>query len=77
MVALEEFGTLAVTLPWLIPEIEETKSLMGENFWPYGIEDNRKALETLTRYAHEQGLTSRLVAVDELFAAGTRSQVKV
>jgi 4,5-dihydroxyphthalate decarboxylase len=77
MTALEEFGTLAVTLPWLIPELEETKDLMGENFWPYGIEENRKSLETLTRYVHEQGLTSRQVAVDELFAAGTRTQVKV
>jgi 4,5-dihydroxyphthalate decarboxylase len=77
MTALEEFGTLAVTLPWLIPELEETKELMGENFWPYGIEENRKSLETLTRYVHEQGLTSRQVAVDELFTAGTRTQVKV
>jgi 4,5-dihydroxyphthalate decarboxylase len=77
MTALEEFGTLAVTLPWLIPELEETKELMGENFWPYGIEENRKSLESLTRYVHEQGLTSRQVAVDELFTAGTRTQVKV
>jgi 4,5-dihydroxyphthalate decarboxylase len=77
MAALEEFGTLAVTLPWLIPELEETKELMGENFWPYGIEDNRKSLETLTRYVHEQGLTSRQISLDELFAAGTRSRVKL
>jgi 4,5-dihydroxyphthalate decarboxylase len=77
MTALEEFGTLAVTLPWLIPELEETQELMGENFWPYGIEENRKTLDTLTRYVHEQGLTARWVSVDELFAAGTRGQVKV
>ena len=32
---------------------------MGENFWPYSIEENRKSLETLTRYVHEQGLTSQ------------------
>jgi 4,5-dihydroxyphthalate decarboxylase len=77
MTALEEFGTLAVTLPWLIPELEETKELMGDNFWPYGIEENRKSLETLTRYVQEQGLTSRRVSVDEMFAAGTKSRVKV
>jgi 4,5-dihydroxyphthalate decarboxylase len=75
MIALEEFGTLAVTLPWLIPELEETKELMGENFWPYGIEENRKSLETLTRYVHEQGLTTRQVSVDELFARGTLTRV--
>jgi 4,5-dihydroxyphthalate decarboxylase len=40
---------------------------MGENFWPYGIEANRKALETLFRYSFEQGLSSRLLTIDELF----------
>jgi 4,5-dihydroxyphthalate decarboxylase len=74
MTAIGEFGTLAVTLPWLIPELEETKALMGENFWPYGIEENRRSLETLTRYVHEQGLTPRRVSVDELFAPGTRGK---
>jgi 4,5-dihydroxyphthalate decarboxylase len=34
---------------------------------PIGIEPNRKAFETLARYAHEQGITPRLLSVDELF----------
>ena len=77
MVDLEEFGTLNVTLPWLISEIEATKDLMGEEYWPYGVEPNRKALETLIRYAHEQGMISRRLEVDELFAKSTLRQVKV
>ena len=59
------------TLPWNAQEIEETQQLMGENFWPYGIDSNRKALETLFRYSHEQGLASRRLTIEELFVPST------
>ena len=36
-------------------------------FWPYGIEANRKTLETLFRYSYEQGLCSRELTIEELF----------
>lgn len=55
------------SLPWFPQEFEETRALMGKNFWPYGIEANRKALETLFRYSYEQGLASRELTVAELF----------
>jgi 4,5-dihydroxyphthalate decarboxylase len=35
---------------------------------PYGVARNRTVLETLARYDHDQGLTERRVALDELFA---------
>jgi hypothetical protein len=31
------------------------------------VEPNRKAFETLARYAHEQAVTPRLMTVEELF----------
>ena len=34
---------------------------MGDDFWPYGLERNRKTLETFLRYHHEQGLSKRLL----------------
>jgi 4,5-dihydroxyphthalate decarboxylase len=34
----------------------------------YGITANRTVLETIARYSHEQGLTPRVVGLDELFA---------
>jgi 4,5-dihydroxyphthalate decarboxylase len=34
----------------------------------YGIKANRRVLETITGYVHEQGLTARRVALEELFA---------
>jgi hypothetical protein len=32
---------------------------------------SRKAIETSSQYVHEQGLTERRVALEELFAAST------
>ena len=52
------------SLPWVSQEIEQTREVMGRNFWPYGIEPNRKALDTLFRYSHEQGLSSRKLTVE-------------
>jgi len=55
----------------LAKEIEETQFLMGKNFWPYGIKPNRKTLETLCRYSHQQGLASRTLKIEELFHPST------
>lgn len=67
---LGEIGALAVTLPWLVAEYEETVREMGRDYWPYGIERNRAALSAVVRYAEEQGLTSRRMTIEELFAPG-------
>jgi 4,5-dihydroxyphthalate decarboxylase len=67
MTDLLDVNALMVTLPWLIPETEETMALMGKDFWAYGIHENMRELTALTQYAHEQGLTERKVAVEELF----------
>lgn len=58
---------LKSTLPWFGQEFEETRALMGDNYYSYGIGPNRKILETLFRYSHEQGLCSRELTVRELF----------
>ena len=35
---------------------------MGQDFWPYGLEANRHAIDTFSRYHFEQGLSKRRVA---------------
>lgn len=37
----------------------------------YGIKASRRVIETISQYVHEQGLTDRRVAIEELFAAST------
>jgi 4,5-dihydroxyphthalate decarboxylase len=44
---------------------------MGDDYWPYGLEPNRTAIETLLRYSHSQGLAERLMTPEELFAPST------
>ena len=68
---LETTTSLKVTLPWVTTEFEETRRLMGKNFWPYGIEANRKELELVMRYAYEQGLIKRSIKFEELFHPST------
>ncbi|MEP4076295.1 ABC transporter substrate-binding protein [Haloferula sp.] len=55
------------SLPWLAQEMEDTRKLMGDNYWPYGIEPNRKTLEAIFQYSHEQGLAKKLLTIEELF----------
>ena len=64
---VHDVNALAVTLPWLVAEAEETARLMGEDFWRYGVNENAKEINALTRYAYEQGLVSRKLPVEELF----------
>ena len=40
---------------------------MGENYYSYSIKPNRKTLETLFRYSHQQGLCNRELTIEELF----------
>ncbi|WP_212524368.1 ABC transporter substrate-binding protein [Actibacterium sp. MT2.3-13A] len=68
---LSETAALKGMLPWLNAEVEEATALMGPDFWPYGLERNRKTLETFLRYHHEQGLSPRRLEVEELFAPET------
>jgi 4,5-dihydroxyphthalate decarboxylase len=44
---------------------------MGDNFWPYAIEPNRKTLEALFLYSYEQGLAQRKLTLKELFHPST------
>jgi 4,5-dihydroxyphthalate decarboxylase len=64
---LYDTDALRVSLPWLIDHVEEAWRVVGKDFWAYGLEPNRPALEAIGQYVFEQGLASRPVSPDELF----------
>src|SRR6202020_2995359 len=64
MINLRDVNALMVTLPWLEAETHETAAIMGEDFWKYGIDENRRDIEALTQYVHEQGLADRKVKIE-------------
>ncbi len=55
------------SLPWFGQEFAETRALMGDNYYSYGIKPNRKTPEALFRYSHQQGLSSRELTIEEMF----------
>jgi len=72
--ALEDLrliGALAATLPWCVADLEKARKLMGDNFWNYGLDGDRPALDTFLRYSKQQGLIEREIEAKELFAPST------
>ncbi|MDX2142048.1 MAG: ABC transporter substrate-binding protein [Rhodospirillaceae bacterium] len=72
----EKLGHLYTTLPWAVDELERTRSLMGQDFWSYGISTNREELETIGRYMCSQGLTTRQLVPEDIFFASTLELAK-
>ena len=69
--ASDIFFNAPVMIPFFSHLRERNRELMGDDFWPYGLERNRKTLETFLRYHREQGILKMPLAVDELFAPET------
>jgi 4,5-dihydroxyphthalate decarboxylase len=58
-----------VPLAWIRTAWEEQQDILGSDPWAYGLSDaNRKNLQTVQRYCHQQGLIDRITPLDELFA---------
>jgi 4,5-dihydroxyphthalate decarboxylase len=66
-----------VPLLWPDEALARTRTAFGGEPWPYGVDANRTTLEVFTRWAFEQGVTGRLVDVDELFPAAVRSSYRI
>lgn len=58
-----------VPLAFVRTAVEEQEAILGKDPWSYGLTPlNRKNLETVQRYAHQQGLIKTIVPLDALFA---------
>ena len=57
-----------VPLAWYRDAWEEQERVLGPDPWEYGLtEKNRKVLETLVGYSHEQGLIKKRPTLEQLF----------
>ena len=74
---LSDTSATKVTLPFVEEALTAARALMGEDFWSYGVEPNRKVLDYFLGQHHAQGLSSRRVSVDELFHPGTYESFKL
>ena len=64
---------------WGNDHAEETNRMLfpADDPWPYGIEKNRKTLEPFLAFCHEQGVTRRKLAVEELFPKEVSVELKI
>lgn len=66
---LSETSATKVTLPFVEEQLRRARSLMGDDYWPYGIEKSRHVLEYFLDAHYRQGLSERKVKVEDLFHA--------
>ena len=64
---MKELSATKITLPWPEVYVQDAIQLMGEDFWRYGVAENARDIETLTRYSFEQGLAARKLSAEEIF----------
>lgn len=64
-------------IPWSYDHARQAQQLIGEDFWPYGIEANRTTLDAFLQYAHEQGVCHRRLEPEELFAPQVQKRFRV
>jgi 4,5-dihydroxyphthalate decarboxylase len=67
-VAQTEYHLLTGALP------AEGEAALHRQVLRHGVAANRKTLETAAQYSHEQGLTPRLIPLEEIFAANVMEQ---
>src|SRR3989441_7370400 len=60
-------AALLTSLPWQAAEAEETRALMGDDPFAYGIARNRTTVETLAAYSFRQNLAPRRLTIEEMF----------
>ena len=72
---LSETGSPKASFAWLQPMIEEEQEIIGRDWFPYGIGQNRATIEALLQFTHEQGLSERKLTIDELFAQSTLKDI--
>jgi 4,5-dihydroxyphthalate decarboxylase len=68
---MQNLGWVMDSLPWYGQEFNETRELMGENFYPYGLKASASSFEAAFRYVYEQGLSKRKVGLEEMFEKST------
>ena len=69
---LADTSATKVTMPFVEDHLERVKNIMGADFWTYGLDkSNRFVIESFLKQHHRQGLSKRLLSVDEMFPANS------
>ena len=78
--SLERLGDVSASrlpLPWSWDALPAARELLGDDPWPYGLEPNRRTLDTFLGYAHEQGVCARRLEPEDLFPESLRRDFRI
>lgn len=64
-------------IPWSAYHAARAATLFDGEYWPYGVDANRRTLEAFLQYAHEQGVCHRRLAIEDLFPKSVLSRFRV
>jgi 4,5-dihydroxyphthalate decarboxylase len=68
---LADTSATKVTLPFVEEQLKAARETLGQDFWSYGVEKNRKTLQAFLHHHHAQGLSARKLALEEIFDPST------
>jgi 4,5-dihydroxyphthalate decarboxylase len=74
---LTDSSATKITMPFVAEQLRAVRSLMGEDFWPYGLAANRNVLDHFLDHHHRQGLSPRRVEAEELFHRSTHETCRI
>ena len=77
LMKLADLAASKVTLPFAERDLIEARTLMGEDFWSYGLAANRRVLELFLRRHYAEGLSARLLSEVEMFHPSTREAYRI
>jgi len=69
--ALNPKSPFNISLAWLGDPVHEQREILGDDPWAYGFKRNKHIVETLMKYQLQQGLVSKTLKAEELFAPNT------
>ena len=75
-IALKELFLLnipRVSLAWIAEDAVATKAALGGDLWPYGLKSSRHEIESMLRYAVNDGLIQPGLTPETLFHASTHA----
>ena len=78
--AIERLGEMSackITMPFVDERLQKDRMLMGQDFWPYGIKKNEHVLNSFFSAHHAQGLSKRVVAINEMFEDGVQESFRI
>jgi len=72
-----DIGASQVPVAWVADHAQQWRAIAGDDFWPYGLEPNRRTLDAFLQYGYEQGVCKRRLKIEELFAPETLERAKI